>query len=99
MIGPLEIVILVLIILVVFGGYRALPAIGRSAGTGLRKGGEKAKELAGRASERAEKVDTDRIARSAGEGLREARELRDSVTGKGEEPEQPGSEEPEDGRR
>lgn len=107
MIGPLEIVIVVLIILLVFGGYRHLPAIGRAAGGALRRGGEGARDLAGRASRRAEKIDTDRVVRTAGEGMREVRELRAAVSGesspeRAEEPERaegPGeaAEDPGDG--
>jgi Sec-independent protein translocase protein TatA len=87
-IGVLEIVILVVILLIVFGGYRRLPQLGRSAGTGARKGGEKAKELAGRLRTKAEGVDTKKVSESVGKGIREAREVRDTVKGiaSGEEP-------------
>ena len=47
-IGVVEILIVVAIILIVFGGYKRLPQLGRSAGTGVRKGGIKAKEIAER---------------------------------------------------
>lgn len=90
MIGPVEIVILLVILLLVFGRYLKLPQLGRSAGKGVRRGGEKAKELASTASSKAESIDTERLARSAGDGLREVKELREAVTGsgsKGEEPE------------
>jgi hypothetical protein len=80
-IGVLEIAILVVIVLIVFGGYRRLPQLGRSAGTGARKGGEKAKELAGRLRSRAEGVDTKKVSESVGKGIREAREVRDTVKG------------------
>ncbi len=83
MIGPLEIVILVVLVLILFGAYKRLPALGRSAGTGARKGGEKAKELAAQAREKADGVDTSKIGESVGKGLREAREVRDSVKGVG----------------
>jgi len=87
-IGVLEIVILVVIVLVVFGGYKRLPQLGRSAGSGLRKGGEKAKDMATRAHAKAEQVDTKKLSESVGKGIREAREVRDSVKGiaSGEEP-------------
>ncbi|GIK77441.1 MAG: hypothetical protein EDQ89_13525 [Acidobacteria bacterium] len=80
-IGVLEIVILVVIVLIVFGGYRRLPQLGRSAGTGARKGGEKAKELAGQLRTKAEGVDTKKVSESVGRGIREAREVRDTVKG------------------
>jgi Sec-independent protein translocase protein TatA len=87
-IGVLEIVILVVIVLIVFGGYRRLPQLGRSAGTGARKGGEKAKEMAGQLRTKAEGVDTKKVSESVGKGIREAREVRDTVKGiaSGEEP-------------
>ena len=101
-IGVLEILILVVIVLILFGGYRRLPALGRSAGTGARRGGEKAKQLAGQARSRAEGVDTAKIGESVGKGLREAREVRDSVKGVGSDdppskpaPEQPAERPPE----
>lgn len=80
-IGVLEIVIVVVIVLIVFGGYRRLPQLGRSAGTGARKGGEKAKELAGQLRTKAEGVDTKKVSESVGRGIREAREVRDTVKG------------------
>ncbi len=83
MIGPLEVLIVLVIVLLVFGGYRMLPALGRSAGKGVRQGRERARELAATASSKAEGTDTEGIARSAGEGVREARELREAVTGGG----------------
>jgi TatA/E family protein of Tat protein translocase len=87
-IGVLEIVILVVIVLIIFGGYKRLPQLGRSAGTGARKGGEKAKELAGQLRTKAEGVDTKKVSESVGKGIREAREVRDTVKGiaSGEEP-------------
>jgi len=101
-IGVLEILILVVIVLILFGGYKRLPALGRSAGTGARKGGEKAKQLAGQARSKAEGVDTAKIGESVGKGLREAREVRDSVKGVGSDdsssksaPEQPAERPPE----
>lgn len=80
-IGVLEILILVVIALIVFGAYKRLPALGRSAGTGVRKGGEKAKVLSGQVRRKTEGVDTAKIGESVGKGIREAREVRDSVKG------------------
>jgi len=80
MIGPLEIAILVVILLVIFGGYKRLPALGRSAGKGARVGGEKAKELAGIAQKKTEGIDSKSIANKAGKGLREAKELKQAIT-------------------
>jgi Sec-independent protein translocase protein TatA len=84
MIGPLEIVIILLIIGIVFAGYfrKRLPEFGRKAGESARVGGEKAKELASQTGEKAgDKWDSQAIGRKAGEGLREAREIRDSFKG------------------
>ena len=50
MIGPLEILIILAIVLVIFGA-RFLPQLGRSAGKGVRIGTEKGKELASVAQE------------------------------------------------
>ncbi|MCB0875768.1 MAG: twin-arginine translocase TatA/TatE family subunit [Solirubrobacterales bacterium] len=80
-IGVLEVLILLVIVVIVFGGYKRLPSLGRSAGTGVRKGGEKAKQIAGQVQERAEGVDTKKISQSVGKGIREAREVRDAVKG------------------
>jgi Sec-independent protein translocase protein TatA len=83
-IGPLEIVIILLIIGVVFAGYfrKRLPEFGRKAGETARVGGEKAKEIASQTGEKAgDKWDSQAIGRKAGEGLREAREIRDSFKG------------------
>ena len=82
-IGISEVLIVVVIALVVFGAYRRLPALGRSAGAGVRKGGERAKQLSGQVRKKAEGVDTAGIGESVGKGLREAREARDSVKGLG----------------
>ena len=51
--GPLEILIVLLIVGVVFAGYfrKHLPQLGRSAGRSARVGGEKAKELAAQAGD------------------------------------------------
>ena len=73
MIGLPEIVILVVILLILFGGYKRLPALGRSAGKGARVGGEKAKELAGMAQKKTE-------ANKAGKGVREVKELKQVIT-------------------
>ena len=97
MIGPLEIAILVVILLIIFGGYKRLPALGRSAGKGARVGGEKAKELAGVVSEKADSIDTQSIARSAGKGIREAKELKEVITSPVEpkaKPDEPAAAEP-----
>jgi TatA/E family protein of Tat protein translocase len=80
-IGIFEILIIVLIILVLFGGYKRLPALGRSAGSGVRKGGEKAKQIAGQVQDKAGSVDSRKIGESVGKGLREARDVRDTVKG------------------
>ena len=62
MIGPLEILIVLVIILLVTGAYKKLPQLGRSAGTNARIGSEKAREFADRnapkAKELAEQVGT-----------------------------------------
>ncbi len=96
MIGPLEIVLLVLIVLLVTGLYKKLPALGRSAGTQARVGGEKARELADRTAPKAKKlaskasargsevgdrIDAGEIGRKAGKGAREIRDARASLTG------------------
>lgn len=83
MIGPLEIAILAFVVLLVFSGFfiKRLPAFGRSAGKGARVGGQKAKELAGVVSEKADGIDSKSIANSAGKGIREAKELKEAVTG------------------
>lgn len=82
MIGLPEILIVALIIFIVFGGYKRLPQIGRTAGKGLRIGGEKAKEIADSAEERVgDRVDAESIGRSAGKGARELREMRDALKG------------------
>jgi Sec-independent protein translocase protein TatA len=83
-IGPLEIVIILVIIGVVFAGYfrKRLPEFGRSAGKTARVGTEKARELASQTGDKAgDKWDSQAIGRKAGEGVREAREIRDSFKG------------------
>jgi len=79
-IGLPEIIILVVIALIVFGAYKRLPALGRSAGKGVRVGGEKAKELAGVARQKADGIDAKSIANQAGRGVREAKELKQVIT-------------------
>lgn len=84
MIGPLEIVIILVIIGIVFAGYfrKRLPEFGRKAGETARVGGEKAKELAAQTGDKAgDKWDSQALGRKAGEGFREAREIRDSFKG------------------
>ena len=74
MIGPLEIAIVVVLILL-FIGYRKLPELGRSAGSGLRKVKETASEKVGSGDE----ISTS-LGRSAGRGMRDIRELRESLS-------------------
>ena len=94
MIGPLEIAILLVIIFVILlmGGHKYLPSLGRSAGKGAKTGGEKAKQVAATVGDRASEIDTKKIAQTAGDGIREAREVKDALTGK-EKPEEPKPEE------
>jgi sec-independent protein translocase protein TatA len=81
-IGLPEILVLAVVVLLIFG-YKRLPQLGRSAGSGLRTGVDKAKELGTQVGDKADgKVDPQSIGRSAGKGLREAREFRDALTGK-----------------
>ena len=75
MIGPLEIAIIAVVLLVIFG-YRYLPGLGRRAGEGAREVKESVQEMVG------DKADPKTLGRRAGEGLREAREFRDALTGK-----------------
>jgi Sec-independent protein translocase protein TatA len=82
MIGWLEITIVVVIVLL-FVGYRRLPQIGRAAGEGTRSVIDRARGLSSKVGERVEdKVDPSTIGRSAGRSLREVREVRDALTGK-----------------
>lgn len=91
MIGPFEIVILLVIILLVTGAYKKLPQFGRSAGIGARKlgetameKGEQAKELAAETKEKhGDKFDPNDLVKKAGKGAREAREFKNSLTGTG----------------
>jgi Sec-independent protein translocase protein TatA len=78
MIGPLEIAIIVVILVVIFG-YRyadRLPGLGRRAGEGAREVKETVHQAVG------DKADPKTLGKRAGEGLREAREFRDALTGK-----------------
>ena len=94
MIGPLEIAILVVVLLIFFGGYKKLPQLGRSAGEGARKLGDTAMQKGGEAKELAagvkekhgDKFDPSDLAKQAGKGVREAREFKDSLTGSGSSP-------------
>ncbi len=82
MIGLPEIIVLVVIVLL-FVGYRWLPQLGRSAGEGVRTGIDKARGLSSQVGEKVEgKVDPSSIGRSAGRSVREVREVRDAFTGK-----------------
>lgn len=87
MIGPLEIAILAVIVFVILlmGGHKYLPSLGRSAGKGAKSGGEKAKQIASTVGEKASEIDTEKIAKTAGDGIREAREVKDALTGKQQE--------------
>lgn len=82
MIGPLEIAIVAVLILL-FIGYRKLPELGRSAGSGLRKVKETASEKVGSGDE----ISTS-LGRSAGRGMRDIRELRESLSTKPRESEE-----------
>ena len=94
MIGPLEIVVLLIIVLLVTGAYKKLPQLGRSAGIGARKlgevtmeKGEQAKELAAETKEKhGDKFDAGNLAQKAGKGAREAREFKDSLSGGSSKP-------------
>ena len=80
--GVTEVVLVIVIALIVFRGYRYLPQIGRSSGKALRTGSEKAKELADKTGERhGDKFDASSMGEKAGKGVREAREFRDSFKG------------------
>lgn len=80
--GPLEILIVIVIAIVVFGGYKKLPQLGRSAGANARIGTEKAKELADTVGDKVgDRFDPESMGRSAGKGMREARDFRDSFKG------------------
>ena len=87
MIGPLEIAIIAVVLLVIFG-WRYLPSIGRRAGEGAKDLKESVQEMVG------DKADPKTLGKSAGKGLREAREFRDALTGKTVAEPQPSSPEP-----
>lgn len=97
--GGWEILIIVLI-LAVFFGYRYLPRLGRSAGTGARQLKEGAQEQAGKAKAYVDehKPDAGEIGRTAGKHVREYRELKDEVMGTPRR-EEPAPEEPAPDRR
>ena len=72
--GLLEIAIVVVVLLIFFG-YKKLPALGRSTG-------ESVKQLKGSAQEAVgDKLDPKTLGKSAGKGVRELREFKDAVTG------------------
>ena len=80
MIGPLEIAIIAVVLLVVFG-YRysdRLPGLGRRAGEGAREATDTVRDAVG------DKADPKVLGEKAGQGLREAREFRDALTGETE---------------
>ena len=80
MIGPLEIAIIAVILLVVFG-YRysdRLPGLGRRAGEGAREVTDTVRDAVG------DKADPKLLGEKAGQGFREAREFRDALTGETE---------------
>ena len=66
MIGPLEIVILLVIILLITGAYKKLPQLGRSAGTNARIGTKKAREFADENAPKAKEL-ADRVGTKGGE--------------------------------
>ena len=66
MIGPLEIVILLVIILLVTGAYKKLPQLGRSAGTNARIGTKKARQFADENAPKAKEL-ADRVGTKGGE--------------------------------
>jgi Sec-independent protein translocase protein TatA len=77
MIGPLEIAIIAVILIVVVG-YRysdRLPGLGRRAGEGTRDVTGAVRDAVG------DKADPELLGKKAGQGLREAREFRDALTG------------------
>jgi TatA/E family protein of Tat protein translocase len=74
--GLLEIAIVVVVLLIFFG-YKKLPALGRSAGEGVKQVKSSAQEIVG------DRVDPATLGKSAGKGVRELREFKDAVTGSG----------------
>jgi Sec-independent protein translocase protein TatA len=77
MIGALEIAIIAVVLLLVFG-YRYLPVLGRRAGETARAVKESVQGAIG------DKADPKKLGETAGRGVREAREFRDALTGKSE---------------
>lgn len=75
--GFLEIAIVALILLIFFG-YRMLPALGRSAGEGVNQLKDSTQEIVG------DKLDPSTLGRSAGRGVREVREFKELVSGRAE---------------
>jgi Sec-independent protein translocase protein TatA len=77
-IGPLEIAIIAVILIVIFGYKFAdrLPGLGRRAGESAREVKDTVSEAVG------DKADPKTLGQTAGKGLREAREFRDALTGK-----------------
>jgi Sec-independent protein translocase protein TatA len=76
-IGPLEIAIIAVILIVVLG-YRysdRLPGLGRRAGEETRDVTRAVRDAVG------DKADPKLLGKTAGQGLREAREFRDALTG------------------
>jgi Sec-independent protein translocase protein TatA len=76
-IGPLEIAIIAVILVLVLG-YRysdRLPGLGRRAGEETRDVTRSVRDAVG------DKADPKRLGKTAGQGLREAREFRDALTG------------------
>lgn len=73
-VGILEIAIVVVIVLIIFG-YRKLPQLGRRAGEGVNELRGSVREMVG------DKADPKTLGRSAGRGVRELREFRDAVKG------------------
>jgi TatA/E family protein of Tat protein translocase len=82
MFGGWEILVLVLIVAVFFG-YRYLPRLGRSAGEGARqlKEGAETQAAAAKAYVDEHKPDPGEVGRTAGKHVREYRELKDEVMG------------------
>lgn len=77
--GILEIAIVLVIILIIFG-YRRLPELGRRAGEGVNDLRGSVKDMVG------DKADPKTLGRSAGKGVRELREFRDAVKGEASGP-------------
>ncbi len=82
MFGGWEILVLVVIVAIFFG-YRYLPRLGRSAGEGARqlKEGAEKQAAAAKAYVDERKPDAGEVGRTAGKHVREYRELKDEVMG------------------